>query len=128
SGDTIFVGSTAASLTQTVNAVPAPGIAMFQGGFTPIPNTTGTATFVGTAGTPIVSSIEIRNTGTADLTLTEPIDLTGTGFTLVSSFGSTTVTPDSSTNFEVQCDAAADGTYTGSIFFGTNDDNANPFT
>ncbi|HLU10538.1 MAG TPA: putative Ig domain-containing protein [Oceanobacillus sp.] len=116
--------------TNTIEVPPTgvPVIEVFQGGFTPIPNNTGTATFVGMAGTPIVSSFEIRNTGTANLTLTEPINLTGTGFTLVNSFGNTTVEPGSNTTFDVQCDAAADGMYTGSVSFGTNDPTANPFT
>src|SRR5690606_40271599 len=56
SGDAIFAASNATPLTQVVNAVPAPVVAVFQDGFTPIPNGTGVATFVGTAGTPILSS------------------------------------------------------------------------
>src|SRR5690606_22683425 len=112
--------------TDIVNEIPV--IEVFQDGFTPIPNGTGTATFVGSAGSPIVSTIEIRNTGTADLTLTEPISLTGTGFSLLGTFGTTTVAPGSSTSFSVQCDAVDAGVFTGSISFENGDLIATPFT
>jgi uncharacterized repeat protein (TIGR01451 family) len=103
-------------------------VSIFQDGITPIANNTGTAVFSGMVGTPLISTFSIRNTGIADLTLTEPVTLTGTGFTLLSSFGSTTVTPNTETDFTVQCDAVTDGVYTGGISFTTNAPNASTFT
>ncbi len=72
-------------------------------------NSTTTATFV------------IDNTGITDLILTGPINVSGTGFTLNSSFGVTTVPPGGSTTFTIDFTPTTAGTYTGAVTFGTND-------
>jgi subtilisin family serine protease len=76
-------------------------------------------------GTPLSRTFTVTNLGSANLTLgtlTVPA-----GFTLISSFGSTTLAPGASTTFTVRLDAAAVGTYSGQVSFGNNDTNENPF-
>lgn len=72
-------------------------------------------------GSPVTAVFTIQNSGTTNLTLTGPISVTGTSFTLGSTFGSTTVLPNQSTTFSVTFNPASAGTYTGNVSFGTND-------
>ena len=69
-------------------------------------------------GTPVTKTFTVKNTGTANLTLSSLS--VPAGYTIASNFGSTTVTPGSSTTFAVQLTAAVNGTYNGSISFTTN--------
>ncbi|MNU92289.1 PKD domain protein [compost metagenome] len=55
------------------------------------------------------------------MTLTNPITVTGTGFSLGTGFGTTTVTPGSTTTFTVVFSPNAAGNFIGNIQFGTND-------
>jgi hypothetical protein len=91
-----------------------------------IPDGTGTAYFYTTVGTPLTKAITVKNIGKADLTLTEPISIP-TGFSLVSSFDSTTLAPNASTTFQVHMDLAVVGSVSGEISFGNNDLDENPF-
>lgn len=92
-----------------------------------IADNTGSADFGSTpVGTSISRMFTVRNTGSGNLTLVPPISVPA-GFTLTSSFGSTTVAPGGSTNFTVRFNAAAAGTSSGQLSFGTNDGDENPF-
>jgi hypothetical protein len=96
-------------------------------GATDIPDGTGSINFgTTTVGMPINKTFTVKNTGTANLTLTEPIAVPA-GFSVVSSFGSTTLAPGNSTTFTVRLDAIAAGTYSGTLQFANNDADENPF-
>lgn len=73
------------------------------------------------AGTPVTSVFTVSNTGTTNLTLTGPILVTGTGFSLETTFGTTTVAPGGATTFSVTFNSAIGGSFTGNVSFGTND-------
>ncbi len=73
------------------------------------PGGTSTATFT------------ITNSGTSNLVLTAPITVTGTGFVLGSTFGTTTVAAGATTTFTVTFNPTVAGTYTGNVSFATND-------
>jgi hypothetical protein len=109
-----------------VGAMSAPEIAVAQNG-TDIPDGTGSLNFGSTpVGVPVDKTFTVSNSGDADLTLVEPVSLPA-GFSLVNTFGSTTVTPGNSTTFTVRLTAAAAGSYSGELSFGNNDSNENPF-
>jgi hypothetical protein len=92
-----------------------------------IPDGTGNINFgATTVGTPIYKTFTVRNAGTADLALIEPIDVPA-GFSVANSFGSTTLAPGSSTTFVVRLSAVAPGTYGGTLQFANNDSDENPF-
>ncbi|MBC8253859.1 MAG: choice-of-anchor D domain-containing protein [Ardenticatenia bacterium] len=107
-------------------ALALPEIQVLDGA-TSIPDGTG-AVNLGTTpvGTPIDKTFTVSNTGTADLTLTEPISVPS-GFSVASSFASPTVAAGNSTTFTVRLDAVAVGTYTGTLQFANNDADENPF-
>ncbi len=68
---------------------PVPEIQVLDGG-TDIPDGTGSVSFGSTAtGSPVIKTFTVSNVGTVNLTLNTPISLPA-GFSLVSSFGSTT--------------------------------------
>ncbi|MCL1468668.1 DUF4347 domain-containing protein, partial [Argonema galeatum] len=94
---------------------------------TDIPDNTGSVNFGTTPlGTGITKTFTVKNTGFNDLTL-NAISLTGTGFSLASPFGSTTIAAGYSTTFQVQLDANNASTFNGNISFGNNDADENPF-
>ena len=96
-------------------------------GATDIPDGTGSISFgTTTVGMPINKTFTVKNTGTANLTLTEPIAVPA-GFSVASSFGSTTLAPGNSTTFTVRLDAIAAGTRSGALQFANNDADENPF-
>jgi PKD repeat protein len=72
-------------------------------------------------GSSVTTTFTINNTGTSNLTLTGPISVTGAGFSLGSSFGTTTVPAGGTTNFTVVFNPTAGGQVSGNISFGTND-------
>jgi hypothetical protein len=49
------------------------------------------------------------------------------GFTVVASFGSTTLGAGATTTFQVRLDATSAGAFSGTVQFGTNDADENPF-
>ncbi len=67
------------------------------------------------------ATFTITNTGTSNLVLTGPINVTGTGFALGTTFGTTTVAAGATTTFTVVFSPTAGGAYTGNVSFGTND-------
>ena len=60
------------------------------------------------------------------LNLSEPISVP-TGFSVVSSFGTTTLDTDQSTTFVLQLDATDTGTSSGTVSFGSDDADESPF-
>lgn len=113
-------------LANSLHAQSAPQIQVHEGtsippGASGIPDNTGIVTFEATrVATPKAKTFTVRNAGTANLLLTEPIQLPP-GFTLVSSFGSTLVPPGGSTTFAVALNAATAGRLSGPLTFLTND-------
>jgi PKD repeat protein len=73
------------------------------------------------AGTPLVATFTVTNSGTTNLTLTNPITVTGTGYTLGTGFGSTTIAAGATTTFTVNFNSAVGGSFTGNVSFATND-------
>ena len=59
-------------------------------------------------GTPITQTITVGNVGTLDLALSATINLPA-GYSLVSGFGTTLLSPGQSTTFEVQLDGDRSG-------------------
>ena len=106
-------------------SVTAPTIAVNVSGAS-VPNGTGSLAFGSTStGTPVVRTVTVQNLGTAALTLgalTLPA-----GFT-ASAFGTSTVAAGAATTFTVTLNAAAAGSYSGTVSFVTNDAAANPFS
>jgi CSLREA domain-containing protein len=76
-------------------------------------------------GTPITWTIDVSNQGDATLTL-GALSAAPDGFSLTN-FESSEVPANSSTSFNVTCDATTPGTYSGSISFTNNDPNESPF-
>jgi subtilisin family serine protease len=105
--------------------VSAPEIQVLDG-TTNIADGSGSVDFgSGPAGIPVTKTFTVKNTGTASLTLTEPISVP-VGFTVASSFGATTLAAGASTTFSVRFDAAA-GTFAGAVSFANTDSDENPF-
>ena len=77
---------------------------------------------------PIVRTITVRNEGTSLLVLT-PINPANVpaGFTLVFNLGTTTLSPGQSTSFSLRLEAAAFGTFGGSLSLLNNDADEGPF-
>ncbi len=114
------------TINGEVTAATAPEIAVSDGG-ADVPDGTGAVSFGSTpVGAPVDKTFTVSNTGTADLTLVEPVSLPA-GFSLPNSFGTTTVTPGNSTTFTVRLTAAAAGSPSGTLSFGNNDSDENPF-
>ena len=73
------------------------------------------------AGTPLVATFTVTNSGSTNLILTNPITVTGTGYTLGTGFGSTTLAAGASTTFTVNFNSAVGGSFIGNVSFATND-------
>ncbi len=71
-------------------------------------------------GTPVTQTFTVKNSGSGSLVLNEPISVPA-GYTVVSSFGTTTLASGASTTFAVRLDATSSGVYTGELSFGSND-------
>lgn len=113
------------ALTGSVTPVPtSPEIQVLEA-TTDIPDNTGTLVFGSTpVGTPIVKTFTIKNTGTANLTvsaLTLP-----SGFALVGAFPSS-IAAGTETTFQVRLTAALQGSFSGALSFTNNDADENPF-
>jgi PhoPQ-activated pathogenicity-related protein/predicted secreted protein len=72
-----------------------------------------------------IKTLTVFNFGTTDLTLTGPIT-TSAGFT-ATNFGSTTLAANESTTFDLEIDTSSLGSLNGTVSFGTNDTDENPF-
>ncbi|MEC4802854.1 MAG: choice-of-anchor D domain-containing protein [Jaaginema sp. PMC 1079.18] len=104
---------------------PLPEIEVYDGSTSILDNTT-TALNLGNVvvGTPITKAFTIKNSGTADLTLSNP--QLPTGFSLVGNLANTIASGQQAT-LQIQVDAATAGDYSGEISFTTNDSDENPF-
>lgn len=78
-------------------------------------------------GSPLSATFTVSNSGFSNLVLNAPITVPA-GFSVTSSFGTTVLAPNQSTNFTIQYNASAEGTSSGVVSFGSNDPLANPFT
>jgi hypothetical protein len=72
-------------------------------------------------GSPINTTFTITNTGTTNLVLTPPINITGTAFTVNTSFGATTILPGATTTFIITFNPPSSGFYNETLSFTTND-------
>ncbi len=121
-----YVIADAVRILRVGNLPAAPEIQVFLG-TTAIADGAGNVDFGTTLpGTPVTRTFTVRNSGTQTLTLSQPISVPA-GFTLASTFDSTSLAPGGSTTFAVRLDAAAAGTFSGQISFGNNDADENPF-
>ena len=77
-------------------------------------------------GTSVSKTFVVANVGGEDLTLSAPISVPA-GFSVVSSFGRTTLAPGESTTFVARLDASSAGTFNGTLSFANNDGDENPF-
>ena len=77
-------------------------------------------------GEPAIKRITVFNFGATDLNLTTPAPQSTASVT-ATSFGSTTLAPNTSTTFDVQIDTSTHGPVSGTVSFGNNDDDENPF-
>lgn len=111
--------------TSTSTGTTAPEIQVLSG-TTDIVDGTGSVAYGSTvAGTAVVKTYTIKNTGTASLTLSTPT--LPSGFTLASGFGTTSVAAGGSTTFSVSLSSSTAGSYSGKVSFANNDANENPF-
>jgi hypothetical protein len=114
------------TLSGTVTAPAIPKIQVLNG-TAAVADNTGSVTFGSTVSdTPISKTFTVKNVGTSNLVLANAITVPA-GFTVTSSFGSTTLAAGASTTFVVRLNATAPGTYSGKLSFSTNDSSASTF-
>jgi subtilisin family serine protease len=77
-------------------------------------------------GLPIDYTFTVKNRGIAPLNLTEPIEVPA-GFSVLASFGATTLNVGATTTFAVRLDAVTEGTYAGTVRFLSDDPDESPF-
>jgi hypothetical protein len=75
----------------------------------------------------IIRTFTISNTGGTTLQLGPAISVPR-GFSIVNTFGTTTLAPGASTTFVLQLTGAASGTFAGTVVFANSDSDENPFT
>ncbi len=78
-------------------------------------------------GTTVTKTFTVQNTATGAASLSLSGLSVPTGFSVASSFASTSVAAGGNTTFQVQLDATDGGTYTGDVQFVTNDPDENPY-
>jgi hypothetical protein len=94
---------------------------------TTLPSGSSTDSFgTASAGTPLEKTLTIDNTGTANLTLDPQTLVLPTGFSVVSPFAAT-VSPGGSTTLDVELNAAAGGSFSGTLSFNSNDPNTQTY-
>ena len=82
----------------------------------------GAYTFITIAsGTSTNITFTVKNTGSSSLTLTNPISLTGTAFSVNTSFGSTTIAAGATTTFIISFNPTSIGTFSETLSFVNND-------
>jgi hypothetical protein len=109
----------------TTSAVPDIQV---SDGATTIAYSTGSDMFPDTVvGTPISKTFTVKNVGNSTLTLAAPISVSS-GFSVSSSFGSTSLAAGATTTFAVQMSAVSAGNCSGTISFSNNVSGKNPFT
>jgi hypothetical protein len=106
---------------------PSPEIQVLYEG-SEVDAATGSVSFDTTPpGMPVTKVFTVKNVGTQDLILSEPIDVPE-GYNLVASFGTTVLEPGQSTTFAVRLDATSAGGYSGRISFRNNDADEDPYS
>ncbi len=95
------------------NAVLEDGASSIDFGATPV-------------GVDVAQTFTIRNQGLADLALIGPISVP-TGFSVVDGFDQLTLASGEATTFTLVLDSATPGTFAGTVSFGTNDPDEDPF-
>ena len=103
-----------------------PEIAVLDGAVN-IPDNTGSVNFgTTTVGQPITKTFIISNSDNGTLFLTDNLTVPN-GFSVVNNFGTLTVTTNLTTSFAVRLNATGAGSFTGTLSFGNNDPDENPF-
>ncbi len=81
-----------------------------------------------TPGTALLKTLTVRNSGDANLTLTPLVAASfPAGYSLVSNFADTDLSPSEATTFGVQLSSPSNGSFSGSISFANTDSDENPF-
>jgi hypothetical protein len=107
-------------VADAVRVARAPEVRVLDG-TTEIVDGAGTVDFgAPDLGSFVTKTITVRNTGGSHLNLGS-VQVAGTRFRLASPLRATSLPPFASTTFDVQLDARAYGTFTGSVSFSTND-------
>ncbi|MGC9528576.1 MAG: Ig-like domain-containing protein, partial [Limnospira sp.] len=78
-------------------------------------------------GSSVSKTFTINNTGGDDLTLTEPLSITGTDISGTATFADTVIAPGASTTVDVTLTGNGVGTLTGEIALTNDDSDENPF-
>ena len=113
-------------LERIGNIVLAPDVQVLDGQ-TDIVNGLGSVNFGAILpGTTATKTLTVKNVGTQSLNLGSLAALP-TGFSLASSFGTTSLNPGASTTFAIKFNASTVGNYSGQISFDSNDPDENPF-
>ena len=73
------------------------------------------------SGTSSNVTFTVKNTGSSNLTLTNPISLTGSAFSVNTSFGSTTIAAGATTTFIISFNPSSGGTFSETLSFVNND-------
>ncbi len=118
-----FVVADAIRIERIIN----PEIVVSQGAMDITDGVTSIAYNPTTVGAPVTLTYTVENQGGTDLHLAEPIEVPA-GFTVVNSFGQTTLAPQQTTTFEVRLDANRPGLYGGDVVFYNSDNDENPFS
>jgi hypothetical protein len=128
--DDRYVIADAIRVEQIANLSPEEEIQVTMGGETGvnIADGAGNANF-GTVdfNEPMQKTFTISNRGTADLTLTLPITVVGSAFTVVQQPPVTTIAAGQSTTFVMEMSGATTGGQTAAVSFGASDGNEHPF-
>jgi hypothetical protein len=104
---------------------PAPEVEVQVGGVD-VADGSGLVDFGATmVGVPVAQTVTVGNIGSLDLALGS-ITVPG-GYRLVSGFGATLLAPGETTDFVVELEAVAEGSYSGTISFDSDDADESPF-
>lgn len=119
------------TITATATTVPQPDIFITQD-VTPLYNGTGLFNFgnVNQGQTSANVTFTIKNTGTANLTLTTPFTISGTDATMfsISAPGSTVITPNNSTTFTMTFTPTSTGEKTATVAITNDVPGKSPYT
>ncbi|MDM8558746.1 choice-of-anchor D domain-containing protein [Candidatus Parabeggiatoa sp. HSG14] len=121
----VFAVSFSSTIIHSENTGSIPEIQVLDATTDIIDGTSSIDVGVTSLNTPVTKTFTVKNSGTGDITLSNLA--IPTGFTITSNFGSTTVAPNVETTFEIQLDADAEGTPSGTLSFDNNDSDENPF-
>ncbi|MBI3462093.1 MAG: choice-of-anchor D domain-containing protein [Planctomycetes bacterium] len=128
--DDKYVVADAIRVERIGDLSPAAEVHVTMGGLygLSIADDTGTANFGTTDfNVPVLKTFTISNQGSAALSLTSPVTVTGSVFTIVSQPALTMLNPGQSTTFLVQMSGATTGVQTATVSFGNSDGNEDPY-